>query len=262
MKITFLSVCSSYNTYKEYIETIGKSFEKTNDFAVDWNIYTDDVHQDIICFKNINIILHKIDTSDLYNMFIIRLYKILELKSQYDVICLVDLDILFLGNVYDDLVNVFNSDCEIGCQKMNVNHSKRYFPEVNAYSDSYLNEIKDLNYCNTGFAIINAHNIDYTIEEVNNFVEKYKNDIYCYDEAFFTFRKQYIIDNLQDNKDVIVNRNMQHKQFKVCHFSFGRYLLKYDIVMNRYIRMIYKKYIKYYYEITTDNIKSIIRGYL
>lgn len=256
MKITFLSVCSNYDLFKDYIYTIGKSFEKTNDFKIDWNIFTN--KKDVLKFEKINVIFNIIETSNLYNMFIERLYKILELKKSYDIICLVDLDILFLGDVYKDICDVYKSDCVIGCQKMNLNHTRKMFPEVSGYSDYFLEMIKDRNYCNAGFSIINTHNVSFDKKEIEDFIKKIKEHTYCYDEAFLTFQKQFIIDDLQINKDVLDDKHI----FKVVHFSFGRYLLKYDCRMNKFVRKIYKKYIKEYYNLTTDNIRKIIRWYL
>ena len=256
MKITFLSVCSDYDLFKDYIYTVGKSFEKTNDFKIDWNIFTN--KKDILKFEKINVIFNNIENTNLYNMFISRLYKILELKDSYDIICLADLDILFLGNVYKDICDVYKSDCVVGCQRMNLNHTRKMFPEVKCYSDYFLEMVKDRNYCNTGFSIINTHNVSFDKKEIEDFVKKIKDHTFCYDEAFFTFQKQFIIDDLQINKDVLNDKY----DFKVVHFSFGRYLLKYDNRVNKFVKKIYKKYIKEYYNITTDNVRKIIRWYL
>jgi len=265
MKIIFYSVYNNFdNRALDLLNICISTYNKTNSLNMNWIIFYRESESCLTNFNNskINIIFKKIKNinnnlkfkSEIINDFPefekladIFCYKIkcVELlsKSKYDLICHVDLDIIFLKDLTKIYSYCINSNDKIfGTLSYNFDSTDYSWLDKSIFKNGYLS---------LGFTIFKPQKI------YNEFLNSKYLKTYIVDESFLSvYKKINNIKNLQLYKknDVIDNYYILHlshcgltypKRFKYMQYYYSKYkkeVLQSDASEN------FKRYIKYFYK--------------
>ena len=156
-------------------------------------------------------------------IFCKRIYFVDVWKDRYDLLVCIDLDVLFIGDVKETVINFFNSECAIGGQY-------EYFNVEFGFSSCLKIKMPELkyrayNYINFGFGMLNTRYL--RNDNYLHFVEMSKgieDQFNTQEQAYFAYEYQKSIKvyrHLQMHPHVLIRQN---RKYSMIHFTPSKYI--------------------------------------